>query len=177
MYAVNIKSANLFIEPFQNESKYKIFKRELAYDQQDYLSLIDDTMFRGRHWDVLLRWYLNNDIENYMNTNEAEYGEIIYYEYASSICYQGLGNCYCPDTFKDNNEKDVEMMIKDYFKALKQHFDIDWIAVNILKFKLECAEGDLSSKYSFFITQNTFYSDCYDLFVKRGKISFCDATL
>lgn len=165
----------LLFESLSTQKRYKIFKQQLASDKQEYSSQIIDTMFRGKHWEEFLIWFISNDIDQYCaGTNQLNYdSEVELTATAYTLCYQGW---HCKSYLQKliTNINDIKFMMQQYFNCLQKHISIDWVNLEITKYKLLHFTPGMNDIYSSFIIQNPYQSDCFDLCVDNQNIKFQD---
>ena len=165
----------LSIPSVDNNSHHEIFKRESSHDQQEYFSLIHQTMFLGPDWRHVVKWYFDNNIDQY-TTNEEEgsqmrYDDIVFHTSAYEICYQGISCDYLPSEIHLNNQKDVYLMIKQFLVAFKEHLSEPRINAYMYQYRLSLLPDIAETlKYSLFIEANPVYSDCFDFFVNNNQL-------
>lgn len=179
-YAVtdDTESAFLLIPSKTGDSLIRIFKRQKSYDQREYTSLLFNTIFRGPQWSDVLNWYFMNNIETLLNEPANNQHEITLNNQSYTICYQGWIYHFENSHLRiiKNNISDAKYMLNKFCHALSQHFSIDFVKIDLLRYKLIHYLPSICpvpNQYSSFIACNPLQTDYFDVFA-TGVLTFED---
>lgn len=132
--SINPMRSHLFIISKDN-TKYKVFKRQLSYDKQEYSSLVDETMYFGKYWSYFINWFFENNIKYLVFQQNPSFNiQFKWTKIAHSLCYQGWNND-SETTIFNNNISDCEYMLDQYWVTLKNYLMTDFIYSKIRKYE------------------------------------------
>lgn len=158
----NLKKSHLFID----NSKYKLYQRT-----ENNYSMVNKTMYRGKHWKYFQDWFVENNINEFIINYGIHEDDINTNDIAFYLCFEGWDISYS-DIIYQRNLNDCQYMLEKYIDDLRNHLKHNFVSMDLLRFRLNKIPGD--DKYSYFISQNQLHTDYFDLMISNTNYKFSE---